>query len=297
MDVIRTLAKQFPQLYLAPEQGVSQSKCYRSIVGKGMAYTGDLQHFQGSPEDRLTMEHTPAGDVMVVYLANRADFECCYQIMAYRCEPVEIPPSVGSCYIRGLNDWSRIHAHRAQYLAQGGQDWSQEFARFTAEPANYKTTVILLSNGPYSALPAAATPYSHARWLDISRDIRKYHELTHFVCRARFPEKKHAVWDELLADCMGMVFATDNYDAMLAQAFLGIVNGRYIGGRLEYYISQLPDEALVSKVCCMIDTLAERCSTAQADGLDGYDLMMLLESETETICDLCGMPIVKPSDE
>lgn len=289
MDVIRRLAEQFPQLYLAPAQGVSQSMLYRSIVGKGMAYTGDLQHFQGSTEDRITTMHTPAGDVMVVYLANRADFACCYQVLGYRCEPVEIPAHIGSCYISGLNDWSRIHAHKEAYLAGGGQDWKQEFARFTAVKENYLTTVILLSAGPYSALPAADTPYTESRWLEVSKEIRQYHELTHFVCRTKYPHKKHAVWDELLADCMGLVFATGSYDVLLAQAFLGIVDGRYIGGRLEYYVQAPPDAQLVSQVVCITQLLWEYCHTAQTSGIDGYDLLLKLEAEAESICERCNL--------
>ena len=276
MDVIRRLAEQFPQLYLAPAQGVSKSEYYRNIVGKGLGATGDLRHFQGSVEDELIMEHTPVGDVMVVYLANRSDFERCYQILGCRCEPVAVAPSIGSFYISGINDWSRIHAHKAAYLAQGGQNWAQEFSLFTADPNNYKATIILLSKGAYSALPAEATKYTDEQWLAISKEIRKYHELTHSVCRKQYPGKHNAIEEELLADCMGLVFATGAYDIQLAQAFLGIVDGTYQGGRLEQYLQQRPDEALVDQVCTMAQTLEEQCKSAQESGIGGYALMLQL---------------------
>lgn len=276
MDVIRRLAEQFPQLYLAPAQGVSKSEYYRNIVGKGLGATGDLRHFQGSVEDELIMEHTPVGDVMVVYLANRSDFERCYQILGCRCEPVAVAPSIGSFYISGINDWSRIHAHKADYLAQGGQDWPQEFSLFTANPDNYKASIILLSEGPYSGMEAMNTAYTEQQWLDISREIRKYHELTHFVYRKHCPGKRNAILEELLADCIGLVFATGEYDPQLAQAFLGIVDGKYQGGRLAQYVQQEPDAQLVQLVCNMTQTLAEQCKHAKESGTDGYALMLHL---------------------
>ena len=76
MMVIETLAKRFPQLYLKPESGVSQSELYRAIVRKGSRYEGSLSHFAGSPKDSLTVEQTPTGEVTVLFLATRADFEC-----------------------------------------------------------------------------------------------------------------------------------------------------------------------------------------------------------------------------
>ena len=76
MMVIETLAKRFPQLYLKPQTGVSQSELYRAIVRKGYRYEGSLSHFTGSAKDSLTSEQTPAGEVTVVLLGDRADFEC-----------------------------------------------------------------------------------------------------------------------------------------------------------------------------------------------------------------------------
>ena len=82
----------------------------------------------------------------MIFLKNRADFECFYQIMACRCEPVTVPQTMGACYLSGVNNWSRIHAHMDAYRASGGQDSKAEFARFTADPANFKTTLLMLSH-------------------------------------------------------------------------------------------------------------------------------------------------------
>lgn len=282
--VIETLAKRFPQLYLKPESGVSQSELYRAIVRKGSRYEGSLAHFTGSAADSLTRAQTPAGEVTVVFLAARADFECFYRIMACRCEPVEVPPTMGACYISGINDWSRIHAHMAAYRASGGTDSPGEFARFTAVPSNYRETLLLLSDGPYSALPAERTPYDSETWLRLSREIRKYHELTHFVCRKLFPEKKNPIWDELLADCMGLLFATGEYSVPLAQAFLGIENGVYIGGRLENYTDGAPDSETVRRVSAVMGRLSHCCGVERTAGNKGYALLETLERQAEEIC-------------
>ena len=122
MSVLTELAEHFPQLYLKPETGISQSEIYRAIVRRGEQYKGDLSHFIGSPDDSLTIESTPAGEVSVVFLKQRSDFECFYRIMAARCEPIPIPPSVGATYIGGIHDWSKIKAHMEEYCRMGGED-------------------------------------------------------------------------------------------------------------------------------------------------------------------------------
>lgn len=282
--VLPMLARRFPQLYLKPEAGMSQSELYRAILRKGYRYEGTLSHFAGSDRDSLTQEQTPVGEVTVVFLANRSDFECFYRVMACRCEPVEIPDTMGAVYISGINDWSRIHAHMEAYREQGGEDPKGEFARFTAAPSNYKETLLLLSDGPYSAIPAEHTPYDRETWLHLSREIRKYHELTHFVCRRLCPEKKYPIWDELLADCMGLIFATGGYSVPLAQRFLGIENGTYTGGRLENYTDGLPDDEMVRRVTAATEALSRCCGAARAGGTERYALMELLERKAEELC-------------
>lgn len=278
------LAKRFPQLYIKPEEGASQSELYRSIIRKGYRYEGSLSHFIGSSQDSLTLEQTPVGEVTVVFLAKRADFECFYRIIACRCEPVEVPVTMGASYISGINDWSKIHAHMTAYQENGGEDYKGEFARFTAVPSNYKETLVLLSDGAYSAVSAEHTPYDGETWLRLSREIRKYHELTHFICRRLCPEKKYPIWDELLADCMGLVFATGEYSIPLAQRFLGIENGVYIGGRLENYTDGTPSDEMVRRVVTAIDALSRCCIAERTGGKERYALMESLEHQAEEIC-------------
>lgn len=281
MSVISELAKRFPQLYIKPENGASQSEIYRGIVRRGESFLGDLSHFICSSEDSFSVAETPAGKAEIVFLKNRADFECFYRIMAAKCEPVPILRTVGAAYIGGINDWSKIHAHLAEYEQNGGTDRSGEFARFTADKSNYKTSIILLSDGFYSDLSYENTPFPEEQWRKISLDIRKYHELTHFVCRSFFPTKINAVWDEILADFYGLLCAAGSYDASLALKFLGIVDGKYTGGRLERYVEAPITEELVGEIVGLSAHLEELVPEKFDRDEDNFKTVISLQERSE----------------
>ncbi len=117
--VLQELAREYQQLYLRPEPGKSQTEEYKNIVKKGMeAEKKDLSHFIGSPEDSVAIEHTPEGDVTVVTLAERKDFETFLQIMLHHCEPEPILPSVGAMTLNGLVNWAKIRRHKEAFLKE-----------------------------------------------------------------------------------------------------------------------------------------------------------------------------------
>ena len=281
MSVISELAARFPQLCIKPEKGASQSEIYRRIVRKGESFLGDLSHFICSNEDNFTVAETPAGKVEVVFLKNRADFECFYRIMAAKCEPVPILRTVGAAYIGGINDWSKIHAHLAEYEQNGGTDSSGEFVRFTADKCNYKTSIILLSDGFYSNLNCENTPFPEEQWQKISLDIRKYHELTHFVCRSFFPTKINAVWDEILADFYGLLCAAGSYDSELALKFLGIFDAKYTGGRLEHYVEAPITSELVGEIVELCALLEEFVPEKFDRDEDNFSTVISIQEHSE----------------
>lgn len=230
------LAERFPQLCVPLSPGAGKSLLYKNMVLRGQESDLVPTGFTFSTADELKSMQTPAGPAEVLYLENRADFERCVCALAYRCEPRVIPFSMGATTISGLNDWSRIRAHQSAYEEAGGKDWQKEFRRFTADPANYRSTLILVSRGCYSAVPAAALDLSPAAWLDYSLTIRIYHELTHFVCRKLYPQDVDPIRDEVIADAIGLVAAFGAYDPQRAALFLGIETDTYRpGGRLENY--------------------------------------------------------------
>lgn len=242
--VLETLAQTYRQLYLDPaKEGADEA--YRQIVKRGgEAPEQTLAHFRASEEATLEVVETPAGKVQVVTFPDRRDFETFIQIMANRCVIREIPKTQGASILDGVINWRRIEAHQKVFLEEAKKkgesepDWSAEFKRFTSDKENYTDALVVLSVGPYSGLDASAAGYPEEEWIAYSHLIRKYHECTHFICRRLYPEKIDALWDELVADAVGIYAAFGRFDRGLSERFLGIENGRYTGGRLENYLEK-----------------------------------------------------------
>jgi hypothetical protein len=277
-SVLKPLAEIYPQLYLTP--GEEGAELYRLVVGRGKdPPTRSLDHFRGNQMDSVTTETTPAGEVQIVTLGDRQDFELFLQIMGNRCIPEEIPATQGASILDGVINWPKIRKHEAEYLAAGGDPagLTEEFKRFTAEPRNFKDALIVLSTGPYSAVRAEDIGMAEESWLTASYRIRKAHECTHFICRRLFPEKINAIWDELAADAVGLYAAFGRYDLPLAERFLGISEDGYTGGRLENYAKGEDLNELARKVHRTLQHLEQ---VIRNEGkTDPYALAIRLEDE------------------
>ena len=232
---IRDYAVRYRQLLLPIRDGISNAEEYRKTVLQGLDTAWQDVSFNCDQIERYTCR-TPAGEAEIMLVSDREDFEHLYHALAYKCEPVPIPASVGAVTISGVINREKINKHRDDYLARGNTDWNAEFKRFTADKSNYTDTIILLSSGPYSAIPAEQLQMTESEWAAKSVIIRMYHELTHFICRKLYPEKKDAIRDEIYADCIGLIAAFGTYDPLLAKTFLGIEAEAYRkDGRLEHY--------------------------------------------------------------
>ena len=279
-EVLIALAETYPQLYLTP--GPIGAKLYPGIVRSGEdAPDHSLTGFRSHADDSLEFESTPAGIVPVITLHAREDFERFLRLMAHRGENSDIPATQGAAILDGVVNWTKIRAHEAAFLASGGKesDWGEEFERFVSVKGNFRDTLIVLSWGPYSAVPAGETGYPEKEWLRMSHSIRKAHECTHFICRRLFPERKDAVWDELVADAVGITAALGHFDRALAERFLGIREGCYTGGRLENYVSD-GDRCALDALAARADTVLRRFETVLAKDIGGiYSLPARLEEE------------------
>ena len=214
---LETLADRYPQLYVAPaEDAYELSKLAR--LNGFTAPDANLDHFITSDEDELRVVDTPAGPVEILFLKNRADFVTFLQIIGHKSQPVPIARTVGAITYRGLADWDVIRKE--------GLDGS------------FRKELIVISEGPYSNVSAGCTPYDEEMWLRVSREIRLHHECAHVVCRRTMPEDILPVWDEITADLVGLLCATDAYDARLAAIFLGVTGQGFVGGRLSEYLSE-----------------------------------------------------------
>lgn len=234
-DAVASLAQRFPQLYVAPAEGAQEA--HRLASGYGMApVDASLDHFVTTGDDELRVVDTPAGPVEVLFLKERRDFETFLQIVGHKSRPDPISRTVGAITYRGIADWGKVHAAQAEYAAAGGDDWPAEFKRLASQPGAFRSELVVISEGPYSDIPASATSYGEDEWLRVSRGIRLHHECAHVVCRRLMPDDIAPVWDEITADVTGLICAIGRYDAALAALFLGVGPDGYTGGRLNEYL-------------------------------------------------------------
>lgn len=248
--VLKRLAADYPQLYLNPDTDTQET--YRRVVLRGEEPEAkSLAHYRGDPGDREELAETPAGSVRVVTLGNRRDFELALRgLMAAKDGPeAVIPESQGAAMLTVFN-WPRIHAHLALYPEE---ERAAEFKRFTAVRENYVDMLVLLSRGPYSHVPAAAVGETEEEWLEHSDTIRRFHELTHVICRRLCPGDVAPIRDELVADAVGLYAAYGRFDPETEKLFLGIRDGRYTGGRLGNYTDT--PEALTGAVCAALERI------------------------------------------
>lgn len=237
---VEALRDRFVQLSCPIEAGISQTPEYRAATRQGRF---DDVRAWGRPlplvrPDRvhLSIESTMAGDVPVVVADERADFEALARAFTARNEPEVIPPTAGACLVSGLINWDRVARHRAAWEAaqpEGGAaaGWSDEFKRLASDKAAYQDRLILLSRGPYSNVDTG-----DADWLDRSLTIRREHECAHYYTWRVFGTIRTHVFDEILADFVGLVRAYGHYPGALARRCLGLdAEGRRLGGRIDNY--------------------------------------------------------------
>ncbi len=246
-------------------------------------------------DGRDSMENvdTPAGPAAVITLYNRHDFEVFVRCMtAPRQDPhTKVPPTMGAMTFTVFN-WSRINAHKEAFFKEQQAagvslpDWNEEFRRFTSVRENCQDMLVVLSCGPYSGVSVSRVNallaesgrrmLSEEEWLTSSIYIRKYHELTHFVCRKLYPDKVDAVWDELVADAVGLYAAFGEYRRDLEELFLGITDCRYTGGRLENYTAEGADlDHLAVAADTILREFEAAAGSAQNTGI--FDIMIMLE--------------------
>ncbi len=231
--VFAALAEQYPLLYLNPDEDTQET--YRRVVLQGaQPEKKSLAHYTSDPGDRNEILETPAGPVRAVTLGNRRDFELVMRgLLAAKAGPLApIPESQGAAMVTVFN-WPRIHAYLAGFPAQ---EQNAAFKRFTAVRENYIDMLVVLSRGPYSHVPASLVGHTQEEWLALSDTIRRYHELTHVICRRLYPDRIAPVRDELVADAVGLYAAYGHFDPDPELLILGIRDGAYVGGRLENYV-------------------------------------------------------------
>lgn len=277
------LASVYPQLYLVPgTPGCEET--YKDIVLRGKDAPGrDLSYFMTNGKDSLEIVETPAGPVPVLTLYVRQDYERFLTIIANHCKPEVIPATQGASALNGIINWQKIRAHEAAWMKERSEagdsspDWGEEFARFTSVRENYQDALIVLSAGPYSNVPGSRFGIAEDEWIRDSLIIRKYHECNHFYCRRKYRELIDAIWDEVVSDAIGIIAAFGKLDVEMEEAFLGISETGYEGGRLENYT---PKDETIHKIARKIHGVLLKIRDLQEESgiTDPFLLADLLEA-------------------
>lgn len=258
LGAFEALRQRFVQLRFPIREGISQEEPYRRATRRGdfdqaERFSPGLRLNQPSGLE-LVICPTMAGRIPVLLSPDREDFVALVQAFTDRNEPVPVPASMGACIVKGLNNGDRVAAHRARWERDqpGGVTeaaWNDEFRRLVSQKELYQDRFIILSRGPYSATAASDVGLGEEEWLASSVVIRREHECTHYFTLRLFGVMRNNIFDELIADFVGLARAFGRYRADLALRFLGLeaFPSYRQGGRLESYRGTPPlsDEGLV----------------------------------------------------
>jgi hypothetical protein len=124
------------------------------------------------------MFQSAAGLIPIIYPAGVSDFENLLREIVYKDAEVPRIENMGASFVYGKT------------------------LRF-----------IILSDKPYSGVPAADMGLGETDWLAKSMTIRKYHECAHYYTRRRLGASRNNLHDELIADFCGLYTAFGEYRA------------------------------------------------------------------------------------
>ena len=265
---IVVLSRKYPQLLLPVKNGEKDTEEYKDAVLRGKAVEG-IPEFTLDCDDSLSTVSTPAGDVEVLTLIKREDFEHAIKCLAYRCEDKAIPASMGASSLSGLINWEKLRPH---------MESDEDFNEFTKDKNNYLDSLIILSSGPYSAVNGSVFSLDEDTWRDKSIEIRKYHELTHFISGKMYPGNKEALRDEVIADMIGIIAAFGEYDTYMARVFLGIEGEEYReGGRLQNYIGSGTLSDAVNRTLNLIELFDGYLKNIQKESI--FNMLISIEGD------------------
>ena len=243
------LRARLPQFGFPIAEGISQSEPYRAATLRGVTVEPDAGGLalERPAELRLIVYPGMAGAVPMLVPAGRRDFVALVRALTRRNEPSPVPDSMGACMVSGYNNWDRIRRQRAAWEARLGVDasddaWREEFRRITADKALYQDRFLIISDGPYSNVPAFDMHLPDAEWGRLSLAIRTEHESVHYFTRRILSASHNNLLDEIIADYVGIVAAIGYFRADWLRLFLGLerTDGYRRGGRLENYRGDPP---------------------------------------------------------
>jgi hypothetical protein len=294
------LRERLPQLRFPVLTGISETADYRAATRRGVPVDGlpeatglDLE----TPEAiEIVVHASPAGRIPLLIARRRAEFVALIRALTKRNEPVSIPAAQGALMVSGYNNWSRVGELRRRWedqdpAARESATWAAEFQRLQPQRDLYQDRFMILSDGPYSAVPAADLGLGDAEWRKMSLVIRRDHECAHYLTRRLFGSMRNNALDELIADYAGLVGATGRFRADWFLRFVGLEDfPRYrAGARLDLYRGQPP---LSDGAFRVLQALVARA----ARNLERFDTGRGDRSPEETALTIAGLASLRLED-
>ena len=308
MGSFAALQRRFPQLRFPIREGMSEEDAYRRATRKGemSAADGFAPGLELKRPDTVALQVTPtiAGRLPVIVAEEREDFVALVRAFTGRNEPIDVPNSMGASIVTGLNNWDRIARYRAEWEKTatpgpfGGPNWGEEFKKLAARKELYQDRFVLLSRGPYSAVSARMAGFDDDEWRDLSLQIRREHEFTHYFTLRVYGAMRNNLLDELVADFVGLVRAMGKYSSNLALMFFGLEDYPMFrpGGRLSGYRGTPP---LSDAAFTVLQCLAWRCArNMEVFSNEHRDMLDDLEGVGQVVAAFIGLTIEElASDE
>jgi hypothetical protein len=137
--------------------------------------------------------------------------------------------------VKGYNNWGRIFSYKSNFESEFL--WNIEKQSFFSNKELYQDRFIILSDGGYSGVSAQDMKLSDGDWKSKSLDIRLEHEGVHYFTERVLGSSRANIFDEFIADYMGIVKAFGAYKAEIFLRFMGLEDypDYRQGGRLENY--------------------------------------------------------------
>lgn len=240
------LRRVFVQLRFPIDAGIADSEAYRAATRRGdlsaAALSSGCQLV--APEGiRIVIHESPAGAIPLIIIPERADFVTLVRALTARNAPEPVPESLGALSVGGYNNWDRVRRYRIAWEAAGGVgNWHDEFQRLVPRKELYQDRFVLVSTGPYSGVAAATLGLDPDEWAALSTTIRAEHETTHYFTRRVFGTARSNLFDEIVADTMGILAAAGRFRQDWLLHFMGLADypAYRSGARFENYLGDPP---------------------------------------------------------
>lgn len=238
-EVWKALENRYPQLRLPISEGMSKSDQYKRVALRGLEVEDKQNNFVPSSEDLLIHTTFESNPVELLFIRNRENFEHFIQIMAYRCEPHEIARKSSVFTLTEVINWSKIKAHKREYLKLGGKDWEKELDSFMSNRKNYTETLIVVGFKEEDSYENICSKLQEGKEFRVYSKIKLFTQYAGFIATRKVLRKKEKILNYLLNQCIGLVSAAGEYDIEIAKALSGYEEKPGTGNSvLEKYLTE-----------------------------------------------------------